>query len=136
MDSLRGGKAGAAARRPSRDGAAASALAGGGAVGGLWARAVRRSDGCTLRQALGLAGLVRLALLLYGEWQDAHFSLKYTDIDYVVFTDAARFMVDDTSPFQRATYRYTPLLAALLQPNIWLHAGCGKVGLRARAMAR
>ncbi|UNI23194.1 GPI mannosyltransferase 1 [Purpureocillium takamizusanense] len=96
-----------------------------------------------------VAAALRLALLLYGNWQDAHSALKYTDIDYLVFTDAARYLVsssssspsssssssssafDPSSPYQRDTYRYTPLLAWLLLPTTlspqWLFFSFGKL---------
>lgn len=70
---------------------------------------------------------VRLVLTAYGEWQDARFAVKYTDIDYAVVTEAATAVAAGGSPFQRATYRYTPLLAWALLPNVWVHPAAGKL---------
>ncbi|OSD08606.1 glycosyltransferase family 50 protein [Trametes coccinea BRFM310] len=86
--------------------------------------------------------VLRIALIAYSEWHDAHSVVKYTDVDYRVFSDAARFVLDPGpdnratgplaryisvgSPYTRATYRYTPLLAVLLAPNEWLHPSFGK----------
>lgn len=74
---------------------------------------------------LGLA--VRLVLLLFGLWQDANLQVKYTDIDYEVYTDAARFILQGGSPYDRSTYRYSPLLAFLMVPNVVMQKAFGKL---------
>ncbi|KAF9484641.1 GPI mannosyltransferase 1 [Pholiota conissans] len=95
-----------------------------------------------------LSTLIRVGLILYSEWHDARSVVKYTDVDYRVFTDAASFMQNSGpgdmnhahgplkeilgyalnfgDPYTRETYRYTPLLALLLTPNGWLHSSFGK----------
>ncbi|KAG0052384.1 hypothetical protein BGZ83_002678 [Gryganskiella cystojenkinii] len=80
----------------------------------------------TFRQLIGASVALHAILLIYGHWQDTHLVVKYTDIDYVVFTDASRYLTQGLSPYRRATYRYTPLLAQMLMPNIWLHESFGK----------
>lgn len=76
---------------------------------------------------LWAAAAARAGLLALGAWQDAHLEVKYTDIDYEVVTDGAAFMAQGLPPFQRSTYRYTPLLAAALLPNVHLHKAWGKL---------
>ncbi|KAF4095481.1 GPI mannosyltransferase 1 [Onychostoma macrolepis] len=76
---------------------------------------------------LSAALLVRLALLCFGVYQDQNLQLKYTDVDYHVFTDASRFIIQGRSPYDRSTFRYTPLLALVLAPGVLLSSVCGKL---------
>lgn len=43
--------------------------------------------------AISAAVVLRVGLIVYGEYQDAHSALKYTDIDYRVFSDASRYVL-------------------------------------------
>jgi hypothetical protein len=62
-------------------------------------------------------------------------SINYTDIDYNVYTDGARYafhllkkdfsdlslrlMQEGYSPYERITFRYPPLIALIMIPNLW-----------------
>jgi phosphatidylinositol glycan class M len=66
-------------------------------------------------------------LIVYGEIQDKISEVPYTDVDYRVVTDGSWHIFNGRSPFNRHTYRYTPLLAIMLIPNIYLHRCFGKI---------
>ncbi|KAG6509736.1 hypothetical protein ZIOFF_027741 [Zingiber officinale] len=80
-----------------------------------------------LRSLMLSSAVLRLLLVAYGEWQDAHMEVRYTDVDYLVFSDAAALVAAGRSPFERSTYRYSPLLAFLLVPNSFIHPSWGKI---------
>ena len=69
-------------------------------------------------------------LIIYSEFHDHELAGEgpfYTDIDYRVVTDAANHVLQHESPYRRTTYRYTPLLAYLLTPNLFLNEHWGKL---------
>lgn len=47
----------------------------------------------SFRNVLIISAVIRVALILYSEWHDAHSVVKYTDVDYRVFSDASRFIL-------------------------------------------
>ena len=44
------------------------------------------------RTVLLFSTFLRIVLIVYSEWHDAHSVVKYTDVDYRVFSDAALFL--------------------------------------------
>jgi phosphatidylinositol glycan class M len=75
-----------------------------------------------------LAGiLLRAGFLVFGELQDVLVDVKYTDIDYYVYTDAAAKVVEGGSPYDRHTYRYSPIIAFMMIPNVVAFASWGKL---------
>ncbi|OLQ15257.1 GPI mannosyltransferase 1 [Symbiodinium microadriaticum] len=88
------------------------------------------------RSLILAAVFLRLILIAVAEVQDYLAEMPYTDVDYQVFTDAAESIALGLSPYEGRTallaaeatrYRYTPLLAFLLLPNVWLHKAWGKL---------
>lgn len=58
--------------------------------------------------------IVRVVLIVYGIWHDQAFpALRYTDIDYDVFTDAATHVSHGESPYESSTYRKRALPARI-----------------------
>jgi phosphatidylinositol glycan class M len=53
----------------------------------------------------------QVGLIFYGNWQDSNYRVKYTDIDYWILRDAAKLILIGKSPYERATFRYSPLFA-------------------------
>jgi GPI mannosyltransferase 1 subunit M len=47
----------------------------------------------SLPNVLLLATVLRISLISYSEWHDARSLVKYTDVDYRVFSDAAAFLI-------------------------------------------
>lgn len=81
----------------------------------------------SLTKHLALGFAIRFGTILYGEWHDQNIHVPFTDVDYKVFTDAARYVTEGESPYRRHTYRYPPIIAWLLVPNILVHPAWGKL---------
>lgn len=79
------------------------------------------------KKHLIFALVIRFILIAYGIHHDQLSEVKYTDIDYKVFTDASRHLINGNSPYDRHTYRYSPLVAIFLIPNLLIHHSFGKI---------
>jgi len=79
---------------------------------------------CFFLAALG----IRLAILPIAEHMDRQsLTNKYTDVDYEVFSDAATHVRNNASPYDRHTYRYTPIAAYICLVNNFIHPQACKV---------
>jgi GPI mannosyltransferase 1 subunit M len=67
----------------------------------------------TFRRALYAGVILRIVLLIYGEYHDRHSTLKYTDVDYRVFSDATRFVLN-ANPDNQASGPFTEWLGLKL----------------------
>lgn len=75
-----------------------------------------------------LIGLViRVLFSIYSVIHDKYFRLAYTDIDYKVYTYAAKQVLALRSPYEQQPYRYSPVIAYILTPNILVHPIWGKL---------
>ncbi|GAB0092058.1 GPI mannosyltransferase 1 [Sergentomyia squamirostris] len=80
----------------------------------------------SFRTHVGINFLLRIVLIMYGDFMDQHSQVPYTDIDYKVITDGAGHILEGKSPYRRHTFRYSPLLALIVLPNQFLHRNFGK----------
>ena len=74
---------------------------------------------------------IRYIIIIITEYLYYNYGVLYTDIDYHVFSDGAKHAAKFESPYERETYRYTPLLAILMIPNIKIWYPIGKFLLSA-----
>lgn len=51
----------------------------------------------SFQRAVQLGIALRLGLIVYGEYHDRHSALKYTDVDYRVFSDATKLVWSPTA---------------------------------------
>ncbi|BAM42019.1 mannosyltransferase [Theileria orientalis strain Shintoku] len=66
--------------------------------------------------------LIRLLLIAYSMYHNIKFDLKYSDVDYLVYSDSTKYILSGQSPYLRHTYRYTPILSFLMVFNeLWFH---------------
>ncbi|XP_023171201.2 GPI mannosyltransferase 1 [Drosophila hydei] len=81
----------------------------------------------SIQSHLIISAVIRLLLIFYAQIQDNSSTVPYTDIDYKVVTDGARLVLTGNTPFDRHTYRYSPILAYIQIFNVILHPAFGKV---------
>lgn len=79
------------------------------------------------KRIIMLALASRFIMFGISYYMDNYCKTTFTDLDYSVFTDGAKYVSMGQSPYERHTYRYTPLLSYMMLPNILWSPLFGKV---------
>lgn len=84
----------------------------------------------TPERLLGYGLLVRTALLIYAIAHDHYVDhIKFTDIDYKVFTNGSKALLEGDSPYRDTEFRYPPIVALIFTPNRIINENFGKLML-------
>jgi hypothetical protein len=75
------------------------------------------------------ASFIRIVIVLcsFVCERGSHSSPTYTDVDYHVFSDAGDLLLKGKSPYDRATYRYSPVFALIASLNHIIHPTAAKL---------
>ncbi len=74
-----------------------------------------------------IGAVVRIILSIYSLIHDQYFRVRYTDVDYKVYTLAAKEVISQRSPYEQQAFRYSPIVAYLSTPNVLLVPIAGKI---------
>ena len=66
---------------------------------------------------------VRILMIYVSTLVDSYFHIQYTDVDYLVITDGSK----NFNPYNRETFRYSPIIAWLVIPNNYISQDYGKI---------
>ena len=70
--------------------------------------------------------ILRVSLILVANYFEDPQHLSLTDIDYKIYSEAAEYVTQGGSPYDRHTYRYSPLLSYLMIINQYFGFVAGK----------
>lgn len=70
--------------------------------------------------------VLRTGLILFGDHFEDQQHLGLTDIDYKIYTEAGEIVQNGGSPYDRHTYRYSPIVAYLMIVNQYFGFTAGK----------
>lgn len=82
----------------------------------------------TIDRILIYGFIVRLVTVIYSILHDEFIDhIKYTDVDYHVYSNGSQSVVQGNSPYLDDMFRYSPIIAFMFVPNIILFESFGKL---------